>query len=281
MNLPGFCRALLIGVALTAICFGSIAKSKVTTSEAEAAVRRYIPLLERSLETWGRNAPCISCHHQALGLSVLAMALEREVPVNRATYSAAMRAIGDRAGAVVDVTVQGIGPASIDPAGDGIFAFATQVTGQPLPIDPVLAWQIAARQEADGGWRSVLHRPPSQESDFAATALAIRRLQLSMPARSASETSVRIARAKRWLLVTPPRTNEDQAFRLLGLAWADAPKVDLEKAAALLLAGQKGDGGWAQLPTRSSDAYATGLTLMALRQGAGLPDKHPGYQRGL
>jgi len=90
-----------------------------------------------------------------------------------------------------------------------------------------------------------------------------------------------VVRAENWLRATLPQTNEDRAFRLLGLAWAAAPKIDIEKAASLLLAGQRSDGGWAQLPTRSSDAYATGLALMALRLGAEISDKHAGYQRGL
>src|SRR5262249_50659899 len=44
---------------------------------------------------------------------------------------------------------------------------------------------------------------------------------------------------------------------------------------------QRDDGGWAQLPRMSSDAYATGETLHVLHTAAGIPTGHPAYQRGL
>jgi hypothetical protein len=35
------------------------------------------------------------------------------------------------------------------------------------------------------------------------------------------------------------------------------------------------------LPTLASDAYATGLALVALRQGGGIPTSHPSYKQGV
>jgi len=49
----------------------------------------------------------------------------------------------------------------------------------------------------------------------------------------------------------------------------------------VLLDEQRSDGGWAQLPTLQSDAYATGQTLYALHIGGGLPVSDPAYQRGI
>ena len=40
------------------------------------------------------------------------------------------------------------------------------------------------------------------------------------------------------------------------------------------------DGGWAQLPQMSSDAYATGITLFALHE-AGIPVAHDAYRKGV
>ena len=47
-----------------------------------------------------------------------------------------------------------------------------------------------------------------------------------------------------------------------------------------LASQQRPDGGWAQTPTRQSDAYATGEALVALRR-AGVDPADPAYQRGL
>jgi len=58
-----------------------------------------------------------------------------------------------------------------------------------------------------------------------------------------------------------------------------ADKQRLQKMARALLAQQRKDGGWGQLPTLESDAYATGQALVALHQAGGLPITHRAYQR--
>ena len=76
-------------------------------------------------------------------------------------------------------------------------------------------------------------------------------------------------------------TNEDRAMRLLGLKWAGAPKTDLKAAACDLIAQQRADGGWAQLDTLETDAYATGQALTALAESGELSISGPIYRRGV
>jgi squalene-hopene cyclase-like protein len=83
------------------------------------------------------------------------------------------------------------------------------------------------------------------------------------------------------LATAAPKSNEDQTFQLLGLEWGKADKSALQKLAQTLLARQRNDGGWGQLPTLESDAYATGQALVALHQAGGLPVTHRAYQRGV
>src|SRR5262249_54985684 len=73
----------------------------------------------------------------------------------------------------------------------------------------------------------------------------------------------------------------DRAFRLLGMGWAGADPVVMKAAAESLLREQQPDGGWAQLPTLPSDAYATGLILLALHEGGNFPVDHTAYRRGV
>jgi squalene cyclase len=47
-----------------------------------------------------------------------------------------------------------------------------------------------------------------------------------------------------------------------------------------VLAAQKPDGGWSDLPSMESTAYATGKSLVALRT-AGMPATDPAYKRGV
>jgi hypothetical protein len=91
-----------------------------------------------------------------------------------------------------------------------------------------------------------------------------------------------VSRAADWLLKARPETTQDRAFQLLGLGWAGV-KADNEtimKGVRDLLRGQRPDGGWPQLSTLASDAYATGQALVALRQAGGVLVTDPSFKRG-
>ena len=90
-----------------------------------------------------------------------------------------------------------------------------------------------------------------------------------------------VQRARRWLTKAIPRNNQDRAFQLLGLAWANGDKQTLQKIGHALLSEQHKDGGWGQHLTMESDAYATGQALVALHQAGGLPVTSRAYQRGV
>jgi hypothetical protein len=74
--------------------------------------------------------------------------------------------------------------------------------------------------------------------------------------------------------------NEDRTYRLLGLAWYGKDKDATQKAMRELLAKQRTDGGWSDLDSMESSAYATGRSLHAL-QTAGLPSSDAAYDRAI
>jgi len=106
-------------------------------------------------------------------------------------------------------------------------------------------------------------------------------MDLYMPDELAGEKAERMARARQWLIRNAPRTTEDRVFQLLGLGWAGASREERTRVAQAILAEQLPDGGWAQLPGRRPDAYATGESLAALHEAGALATVHPAYQRGL
>jgi len=69
-------------------------------------------------------------------------------------------------------------------------------------------------------------------------------------------------------------------FRLFGLTWARASDAIRQSAVRDLVATQQPDGGWAQLPSLQSDAYATGEALVALREAGVLPND-AAYRKGV
>ena len=140
---------------------------------------------------------------------------------------------------------------------------------------------LASMQCQDGAWHSHIVRQPFQHSPFSETAYAIRALQIYGPPGRKPEFAKRIERARQWLLTHTPVDNEERVKQLLGLAWSGAKAVDIRKAAAELIREQQPDGGWAQRPGFPTDAYATGQTLYALSEAAGIQPSSKTYQRGV
>jgi Squalene-hopene cyclase N-terminal domain len=140
---------------------------------------------------------------------------------------------------------------------------------------------LAGKHNIKGHWNSYSHRPPLEDSKFTATAITIRALRLFAPPGRRKEMDERIRRATRWLAQADPRSTEESSMRLFGLAWGRGDQADIARAKAELLRQQRADGGWAQITTRQSDAYATGQVLVALNQAGGLPSRDPRYRRGV
>jgi hypothetical protein len=148
-------------------------------------------------------------------------------------------------------------------------------------VTDALVHYLVLRQRKDGRWQQETYRPPDEASDFQFTALAVRGLQVYAPKGRKKEIDGRIERARHWLQNTEPVDTTDRVFQLLGLGWAQTQPDVIKKAVTKLRAEQRPDGGWSQLPTLTSDAYATGLALYALHEGGGVAVDDPAYRRGV
>ncbi|MEK6407780.1 MAG: ankyrin repeat domain-containing protein [Acidobacteriota bacterium] len=254
-------------------------KVKLEEAGLRAASAKAIKLVQHSQVVWYKKQVCTSCHHQLLPEIPLKLARERGVPfdetIARDTTASAFAYLKD-----LDSQVQGYD--YIDVLFDGWALYAADVAGVgPSLATAASAQFIASRQHADGSWPTMDNRPPQSHSRFSATAVCAQALTRYLPEQFKEEKEARVRRARDWLLKSQPRTSEDATFRLLGLLWTGADEKARQKAARQLLAEQRGDGGWAQLPTMASDAYATGEVLFALHKAAGLPTNDASYQRGV
>ncbi|MCS6865529.1 MAG: hypothetical protein RMJ56_16845 [Gemmataceae bacterium] len=146
----------------------------------------------------------------------------------------------------------------------------------------VVEYLLKTQAERDH-WRTTSNRPPTEASHFTTTYLALRALRVWGPAAQADAEKVnqRRANARQWLMKTTPRDTEDRVFRLLALKEAGADDKEIAAAAWDLLQQQRSDGGWAQLSTGASDAYATGTALVALYEAGRLKTQSPASQAGL
>src|SRR5207253_8712258 len=118
-------------------------------------------------------------------------------------------------------------------------------------------------------------------SDFTTAFLALRGLRTFGTPQQQDRIRRRTEAARDWLLKTSATETEDRVFRLWGLKLAGADAKAVQAAAQELRAAQRDDGGWGQLDKLDSDAYATGSTLTALHEAAGLPPSDLAYQRGM
>ena len=247
--------------------------------ELRAASARAFKVIQHSQGVWYKKQTCTSCHHQLLPEIPINLARERGVgfdeTVARDTTASAFAYLKD-----LDAAVQGYD--YIDVLFDGWALTAANVAGVgSSPATAAYAQFIASRQLADGSWPTMDNRPPQSHSLFTATAVCAQALQHYLSEQFKDEKEARVRRARQWLLKTQPRTTEDSTFRLLGLRWTGAEDNVRQKAARQLMAEQRPDGGWAQMPGSGSDAYATGEVLFALHQAAGLATNDTAYQRGL
>src|SRR5262249_17730285 len=122
--------------------------------------------------------------------------------------------------------LQGAGVADQLDAGYWLLALAAAGAARDDTTDALVHY-LTLKQARDGRWRTTLFRPPANDGDFTATALAVHGLRLFGPPGRRAEIAGRAARARAWLVAAIPRTTEDRTFQLLGLKWAGARKEEI------------------------------------------------------
>jgi ankyrin repeat protein len=262
------------------LCFAATAQAQQLQPAAiRDAAAKSIALLQQTGSSWFEKQTCTSCHQQDLPMMTVRMARERGVTVNEDLFlKTVTKAYGFMSS--LDRAVQNL--YLIDaPMDYGSHLLGAHDAGVPSSLSTTAyARFIANRQQADGSWVSIDERPPQSHSVFTATATAMRAMQVYMPARLQAETRERVGRARRWLESREATNTEDRVSQLRGLAWAGADASMLTKLAAALIAQQRSDGGWSQLPRLESDAYATGEVLYALHDAASIPTSNSSWQKG-
>jgi ankyrin repeat protein/mono/diheme cytochrome c family protein len=237
-------------------------------------VRNSLALLEKQSNTFIRTAGCNSCHSQSLPSAVLGLARDygitstKTFPQLPATMRPPVEQLMD-----FDIVSPSIAWELFD-AGMN-HERRTQLT------DAIVRY-LKASQTADGGWRiPESRRPPMNSGSVQTAALVIYAMKNYAPEAEKLSYEKAIASAVVWLEKATPVTNQDHAFRLLGLAWGGAPASAIREEAKSLAALQRADGGWGQLPAMASDAYATGEALFALSSAGRMAVSDPVFRKGV
>lgn len=252
----------------------------------QSAIQSSIPLLQRGDAGFIPKAACASCHNDSLPAMAVGAARKNGFQVDEQIASQQVK--GNVFGLVKlrDYLHQGM----FAPVGDffGPVIASYMLVGldaehyKPDLNTDAVATYLKGRQSPDGQWQYPMadSRPPLCSDYIGQTALAMRALQLYAPKldRAAYEKAVQLAAS--WIAKATPVNNDDRGWKLLGLAWAGKDKDLIQRAKQDLLSKQHADGGWSDLDSMESGAYATGKALVAL-QTAGLPANDAAVSRGV
>jgi len=256
------------------------------TNDMFRAIQDSLPALQRSDANFAKGSGCISCHSNSLTAMTMAMARKQGFQVDEKTDAEQVKVNVDNLAGSRDDLHEGF----LVPVGDyfseGIVGYmlmglAAEGYKADLNTDAV-AMYLVGRQQLDGSWPEphADTRQPLCEQYIGQTAQAMRALQLYAPQLNAVAYKQAVARAAAWLATAKSSNNDDRSWRLTGLAWAGTNPAAKAKAMREVLAAQKPDGGWSDLPSMESTAYATGKSLVALRT-AGIAATDPAYKRGV
>jgi len=240
------------------------------------AVQKSLALLQKSSEQFYRISGCVSCHHQVLPAMAMGIARERGIAFNDAAASKDIQEIALMWQSIREYMTLDAHKIPNPPI--NVSYSLVGLASAKYPSDETtkaMASFVAQYQQEDGSWRSQIKRPPIEASDITATALSLRALQLY------TNDAKRVSRAAEWLACQEPRSTEEQVMQLLGLSWAHADRALIEQQARKLLARQQPGGGWSQLDTPESDAYATGQALVALSTAGVVRATDSAYTKGV
>ena len=257
--------ALLVSVLYL---LSSAATSQAEEGDREAKVRqaveRGLAVVTRGAKNYPEHRKCFSCHHQTLPLMAMSLAgacgykvdsdvIDAQVKFTQAFFAGRKESLdrGERIGGAAATLSYGLWTYEIAKA-------------KPDEVTDTLVASLIKLQESDGSWRPPSHRPPLEESQVTCTVLAGYSLQTFGRGEHREAVDSAIAKATKWLEDARLESTEDYASMLV---WYSSFAPDEKRAAPIaqkILELQRDDGGWAQAPGMTSDAYATGQALFAL-----------------
>ena len=280
-----FTALMLITGALSLVSLvGWMNKTPDPTSTAaiSGAAVKSLRLLEKSGYAFTNNseAHCASCHHNTLLAMTADIARQKDIPV---VDSFTQQRIASMEGTVMFVCnpnlVNNFVPANFIPSYVLLGLYAEKYKGN-MYTDIAVNYLIS-QAKPDGSFLTESGRVPMETGTIHLAAMSARAIQLYAAPALKKQADELATKTKLWMEKETPSQQQEIVFQLLGLQWSGSNKEIKTKVAARLVALQQPDGGWAQMPTMKTDAYATGQALYALFESGMAKPEDAVYQRGL
>jgi len=279
-------KKTIFTIGLLLICLlafqHSLLYKKPEPLEIKNAISKSLHRLEYSSHDFLANADgCHSCHGQAISAVAFTMANEKGFPVSKMEWQEAIDSMVNRIQETRSTYIECTDPVAIA-IGRGYDLWALSINKvKPNKNIHLIVHDLINRQSQNGSWVSPSLRPPLEGSPFTATALVSYSIQAYAPESWKDKVKICIEKSRKWLEKQEPVTSEEKTYQLLGLTWTKANPEIIRKQAQKLISEQREDGGWAQLTTLQTDAYATGQSLYALHESGQLSTDNPTYERGI
>jgi|LakMenE18May11ns_1017448.scaffolds.fasta_scaffold9780303_2 hypothetical protein len=284
-------RPSRISVFLFAACLVGVGTASAADAPGEvapepavlrSAIGKSLPLLTAGARgSMEKRERCFTCHNQGMPIMALVTAQSRGIAIDADELRKQVQFTADFLAKNRENYLAGKGQGGqSDTAGYALWALDNGGWKPDATTTAVTEYLLQWQRDL-GHWKPQSRRPPTEQSLFTSSYVALRGLRTFGTPEQRGRTDRRTEQVLAWLVKTPAEDHEDRVFRLRALHAAGAPEAEIRGAAKTLLGSQRADGGWAQLDDMASDAYATATALVALHQAGGLATTDAAYRKGL
>jgi hypothetical protein len=271
--------SLLIG--MTAISWNN-KDFVISPSTIEASAKKSFSLLEKSSYVFTNHSAlkCASCHHNTMTSMTAELARNKGISVTDSFADGRVKSM-------VHTLKLGCNPNYVREflAANYVAPYILiGLAAEKYPADfytDISVDYILSQAKPSGGFLTESGRVPLETGTMHLTAMAIRSLQLYASPAKKKQLDDLIASTNIWLGKSTCDQQQEIAFQLLAMQWCGTDITQKKRVAGQLISLQHPDGGWSQLPTLASDAYATGQSLYALLESGMAEPNDPVYQNGL
>src|SRR5216117_2062132 len=239
-----FARAALL-YALPGFVFDAFPEEVVPSNETiKAAVVKSLPLLETGTRgSMDKRKQCFTCHNQALPVMALTTARSHGITIDAENLWHQVQFTADFLARNRTNYLDGKGQGG-QALTAGYALWTLEMGGWKSDgTTGAVAEYLLKFQNDLNHWKPQTVRPPSEESWFTVSYVALRGLKMFGTTGQQERISQRTAEVRQWMLKTAARETEDRVFRLRSLHVADAAKDEIRGAARELLKTQRADGG--------------------------------------